>query len=158
MQIKCQCCYAKYDYLMILEDEYERELLQLMNKLGRPLAYYLCVYVSLFKSPKREIPPEKELRLTKEVLALSTSQSQLTEGLQKVVDVMREKQASGGFKQLKNHNYLKRVLEDTPRPPVPATGTEIAPVNAPQQPSQARQFTSKTSSGMMRLQSFKDRH
>lgn len=158
MQIKCPCCYAKYDLQTVFEDESARNLLKIMSSLDRAISYPLYVYITLFRSPKRDMSSEKELRLVREVLGLGASPAQLMSALQKVVEVMREKQVSGGFKPLKNHNYLKRVIEDTPQAPVTSSAmVSVGEHQQPHQQPQSRQLTSKTANGMAALQRMKRR-
>lgn len=158
MKIKCPSCCAEFDLIAALDSAAGSQLLQRMATLEPAVSRPLLAYLSLFRSPKRALSWDKALRLANEVLELSTNQAQLSEALQKVVDVLREKQQTGGFKQLKNHNYLKRVIEDLPQVETASGSAALAPVaQEPEPAQQLRRFTSKTSSGMMRLQSFKDR-
>ena len=151
MKVKCPSCFAEFDILAALNNAAGSQLLQKLAALDASLSRPLYVYLTLFRSPKRALSYEKALRLAEEVLALSTNQVQLADALQKVVDALREKQLAGGFKPLKNHNYLKRVIED-----VPAPVTALAHAQQPQQQSQQRRiFTSKTAQAMMDLEALK---
>lgn len=158
MKIKCPSCCAEFDLIAALDSVAGSQLLQRMAALEPGVSRPLLAYLSLFRSPKRALSWDKALRLSDEVLALSTNQVQLSEALQKVVDALREKQQSGGFKPLKNHNYLKRVLEDSPQGETTPGSTALAPVGQESEPGQqSRRFTSKTANGMMALQNFKQR-
>lgn len=141
MKIKCPSCYAEHDWVAILNSEAEGELLALMSDLERAVSYPLHVYLSLFRSPTRALSPIRSLKLAQEVLSLESNHSRLSAGLFKTVEILREKQCSGNWKPMANHNYLKRVLEGLP-------GAAPA-VHSPNHPSKPQ---TKTGEAMMALE------
>lgn len=102
MLLHCPCCHARYSIDAIAQDEAARELLALR------LSPAELAYLGLFRTEARSLPFDKALRLAKEVRDLGATE-QLEQALADTVDSLRAK----GGKPLKNHNYLKRVLEST---------------------------------------------
>lgn len=73
------------------------------GELSRPLVTYL----GLFRPPKRDLANDRALKLCQEVIELTDDQNRLAAALAQTVEMIRAK--GGG--PLKNHNYLKRVIE-----------------------------------------------
>ena len=117
-----------------MQDDAGRSLLALMAKLNADLATALVSYIGLFRAKSRDLANDRALRLCNEVLELAET-NVLTPALCQTLESMRAKQFSGQFKALSNHNYLKRVLEDSPVPlPIIAiTDTEHVPLPNKQQ-------------------------
>ena len=156
MLIKCPCCHANYDLLVVLEVQAGAEFSQRIHKAPPVLARPMVAYLSFFQPQKRSLSPDRMLRLWDEVTALSADQPRLSKALQKAVAALRDKQAQGTFKQLKNHAYLQRVLED-----VPETITALEPVGGQGPdgvpPQKKPEFKSKTGQAMAALQRMKRR-
>jgi hypothetical protein len=66
----------------------------------------------LFRAPSRDLSNDRALKLLKEVLSLSQNRYKLDEAIEDTLNSLNQHQATGGFKQLTNHNYLKKVLKD----------------------------------------------
>lgn len=143
MLLTCPICHARYSIDAILQDESARELLALSAQAGR-LWPALIKYLGLFRSENRALAWDKALRLSREVLELPGGAEAIEIALNETVDTLRGRIN----KPLKNHNYLKRVLENTSARPVAIT-TETMPA----QP----QKISKTAEAIMRLQGRKQR-
>lgn len=115
MLLTCPACHARYSLDLILQDEAARELLSLSGQAGRAWPA-LVRYLGLFRSESRPLAWDRALRLAQEVLEIGdqgpgTGNLELIErALIETVDALRAK----GGKPLKNHNYLKRVLENVP--------------------------------------------
>ncbi len=102
MILHCPCCHAQFSVEAIIQDEAARELIGFKSVI--PTA--LWSYLSLFRSEKRALSWERALKLAKEVLELADTPS-LDGAMSETIEALRSK----GGPPLKNHNYLKRVLE-----------------------------------------------
>ncbi len=114
MILHCPCCHAQFSVETIIQDEAARELLGLKGTL--PPATFS--YLALFRSEKRALSWERALRLAKEIIdngqwtmdncqPSTVNYQLLNEAMMETVEALRGK----GKGPLKNHNYLKRVLE-----------------------------------------------
>ncbi len=103
MMLHCPCCHAQFSIEAIIQDEAARELIGFKSVI--PTA--LWSYLSLFRSEKRALSWERALKLAKEVLELADTPS-LDAAMSETIEALRGK----GGAPLKNHNYLKRVLEN----------------------------------------------
>lgn len=111
MILHCPCCHAHFSIEQLVQDEAARELLGMRGTMPPSLLSYL----TLFRSEKRALPFDRALKLAKEALQLSSDPVQLDAAMAETVEAIRAKRDEGGqHKPLKNHNYLKRVLESTP--------------------------------------------
>jgi hypothetical protein len=95
-----------------VQDEAGRELLTVVAKLDTTLAGLVLRYLGLFRAPSRDLSNDRALKLLKEVLSLSQNRYKLDEAIEDTLNSLNQHQATGGFKQLTNHNYLKKVLKD----------------------------------------------
>lgn len=109
---RCPVCHSRIGLEQLVQDEAGRDLLALIAKQDKLLGMVLVTYIGLFRSKSRDLANDRALRLAKETLELAPEASLLTATAQ-VVESMRAKQQQGNFKPLVNHNYLKRVLEDS---------------------------------------------
>lgn len=109
---RCPVCHSRINLEALVQNEAGRGLLALMAKLNADLATALVSYIGLFRAKSRDLASDRALRLCNEVLALGESKV-LTSALCQTLESMRAKQFAGQFKALSNHNYLKRVLEDS---------------------------------------------
>ena len=114
MMLHCPCCHAQFSVEAIIQDEAARELLGLKGTL--PPATFS--YLALFRSEKRALSWERALKLAKEIIdngqwtmdncqPSTVNYQLLNEAMMETVEALRGK----GSAPLKNHNYLKRVLE-----------------------------------------------
>ena len=116
MMLHCPCCHAQFSVEAIIQDEAARELLGLKSTL--PPATFS--YLALFRSEKRALSWERALKLAKEVVTMDNGQltrdncplstvnyQLLNEAMMETVEALRGKNGQ----PLKNHNYLKRVME-----------------------------------------------
>ena len=106
MILHCPCCHAQFSIEAVIQDEEARRLIGMKGEF--PPA--LFAYLSLFRSEKRALAWDRMTRLTVEVLAIGEQGAgsvALNEAMSETVEALRGK----GKGPLKNHNYLKRVLE-----------------------------------------------
>jgi hypothetical protein len=145
MILHCPCCHAQFSIEALTQDEAARELLGMRGAMPPSLLSYL----TLFRSEKRALSFDRALKLAKEALQLTGNLAQLEAAMAQTVESMRAKREQGEAKPLKNHNYLKRVLESTPAETIPAPrfNGEISITAAP-----AR---SKTASAIGALEDYK---
>ena len=109
---RCPVCHSRINLEALIQDEAGRSLLALMAKLNADLATSLVSYIGLFRAKSRDLANDRALRLSNEVLAIAEPAA-LVPALCQTLESMRTKQFAGQFKPLSNHNYLKRVLEDS---------------------------------------------
>lgn len=127
MMLHCPSCHAQFSIELLTQDAAARELLGMRGAMPPNLLAYL----TLFRSEKRALSFDRALKLAKEALLLTTNPAQLDAAMAETVESMRAKREQGLAKPLKNHNYLLRVLENTPESGTtalvsrqkPATGT-----------------------------------
>jgi hypothetical protein len=100
--LHCPCCHAQFSVEAIIQDEAARELLGFKAYIPSSL----WAYLSLFRSEKRALSWERALKLAKEVLELGET-ARLEAAMVETIEALRGK----GGHPLKNHNYLKRVME-----------------------------------------------
>ena len=149
MRIKCPSCFAEFDLASALDSEAGRELMVVLAKLEPATSRPLVSYLGLFRSASRALSFDRALRLAQEVLALDSDKARLSTGLAKAVEILREKQASGNWKPMNNHNYLKRVLEGLPSDSAQAV---ITPTPMPARPT----YQSKTAAALFALEDIKN--
>jgi hypothetical protein len=145
--MRCPICHNPLSLEAIVEDESGQQLFQLIFKQPKELQSPLVAYLGLFRKG-RDLPYSKSLRLVEETLQLSSGEV-LISSLHQVVDAMRQKQLNAGadWQPLKNHNYLKQVINS-----VQANYTPVSIINPNEQ---QRQITtgkpSKTLTGIAEL-------
>ncbi len=113
MKLRCPVCHSGNSIEAYAADEAGRDLLLLLAGSGplfRPLAHYL----GCFRSGGRDLAHDRALRLGREVLELGADPRALAAALVETVEALRLKREAGDVRPLKNHNYLKRVLEGMP--------------------------------------------
>jgi len=106
---RCPVCHSRLHLESMVQDECGRELIALMARLDTPIAVPLVSYLGLFRPENRDLANDRALKLARETLALSSDTTRLAHALTETTDALRAK----GGAALKNHNYLKRVLENT---------------------------------------------
>lgn len=110
MQLTCPCCHAKYPLEAATEEEAAGELQLLLVQAG-PLARPLVAYLGLFRAKSRALSYERACRLAREVLELGAEPRAIAAALTETVEALRRKRDAGQVKPLKDHAYLKTVLE-----------------------------------------------
>jgi len=112
MDIRCPCCHATFALEHVTEDESLREFMAILADLPRDVSRPLVAYVGLFRGKTRAMAYERQLRVAREALALATDTSLVGAALSDTVEAIRAKRDTGeDTRPLRNHNYLKRVVE-----------------------------------------------
>ncbi len=111
MTLTCPCCHATVSLEVMVQDESARELLALRGQVPATVWPHLIAYLGLFRSRSRALAWSRALRLAREALALEADPVRLAAALAETVEAMRAKREAGDVRPLKNHNYLRRVLE-----------------------------------------------
>jgi hypothetical protein len=129
MQLTCPCCHTRYPLDAANQDESARELLAQRGQMPPRIWTPLIAYLGLFRSESRALAWDRALRLAREVMELNAEPERLETALAETVEALRFK----GGPPLKNHNYLKRVLENTNQipPGPPSQRGEVARGAAP---------------------------
>lgn len=111
MDIRCPCCHSQFNLEHVTEDEALREMMALLADLPRDVSRPLVAYVGLFRGKTRATAYERQLRLSREALALAGDTSLVGAAMSETVEAIRAKRETGqDTRPLKNHNYLKSVL------------------------------------------------
>lgn len=112
MDIRCPCCHSQFNLEHVTEDEALREMMALLSDLPRETSRPLVAYVGLFRGKTRATAYERQLRLAREALELASDVGLVGAALSETVEAIRAKRDSGeDARPLRNHNYLKRVVE-----------------------------------------------
>jgi len=115
LKLRCPVCHASNSLEAFTADEAGRELLVLLAQSG-PLFRPLVGYLGCFRPASRDLSHQRALKLATEVLALGIDPARLAPALEETTAAMRQKRQEGAGKPLSNHNYLKRVVENTTTP------------------------------------------
>lgn len=110
MNLTCPACHAKYSLDAALEGDAAGEL-QLLLARDAQLARPLIAYLGLFRGKTRALSFDRAVRLAREVLAITDDRRLIAAALVETVEAMRAKRDAGDVRPLKNHNYLRRVME-----------------------------------------------
>lgn len=113
MKLRCPVCHSSNSLEAYAADEAGRALLVLLADSG-PLFRPLVHYLGCFRAAGRDLAHDRALRLGREVLELGADPRALAAALVETIEAMRAKREQGDVRPLKNHNYLKRVLEGMP--------------------------------------------
>lgn len=108
---RCPICHSQISLEAVCQDEAGRELLGVLANLPGDASRALVQYLGLFRPEKRDLSNDRALRLAREVLALATDYLRLSAAMAETVEAIR---AKSGAAPMKNHNYLRRVLEGMP--------------------------------------------
>lgn len=108
---RCPVCHSQISLEAVCQDEAGRELLGILANLPGEASRALVQYLGLFRPEKRDLSNDRALRLAREVLALCADSLRLSAAMAETVEAIR---AKSGAVPMKNHNYLKRVLEGMP--------------------------------------------
>ena len=152
MILHCPCCHAQFSIETVIQDESARELIAMKAEFPRSLFAYL----SLFRPEKRALAWDRMSRLTREVLDLGQTWGavELETALAETVTALRGR----GKGPLKNHNYLKRVLESHgpgTMDQVPGTGMADRYAVTTDAGAAPRGTASKTSTAIGKLEQWK---
>lgn len=124
---RCPVCHSHISLEAIVQDDAGRELLALLAALDADLARPLVAYIGLFRPEKQDLRNLRALQLARDVLAMpATSPQQRAAALAETVESLRAKAGP----PLKNHNYLRRVLENTPDQPAALAPAKRLPPRA----------------------------
>lgn len=110
MNIKCPCCGSQFSVEVALQEEAGRELLAEIARLSAPMCRALFAYLGLFRPAERVLSWGRALKLAREVLALGPEHV-LLPAMEDTLTALSERRGLPGWKPMKNHNYLARVLE-----------------------------------------------
>ena len=124
---RCPVCHSRIGLEQLVQDGAGRELLALVAGLDTATGAAVVSYIGLFRSASRDLANDRALKLIQETLALEAVQW-LTPALQETIESIYKNREQGDSKPLKNHNYLKQVLESviqrgvmhTPQQHIPA--------------------------------------
>ena len=108
---RCPVCHSQISLEAVCQDEAGRELLGILANLPGEASRALVQYLGLFRPEKRDLSNDRALRLAREVLALCADSLRLSAAMSETVEAIR---AKSGAVPMKNHNYLRRVLEGMP--------------------------------------------
>lgn len=108
---RCPVCHSQISLEAVCQDEAGRELLGLLANLPGEASRALVQYLGLFRPEKRDLANDRALRLAREALALCADSLRLSAAMAETVEAIR---AKSGAVPMKNHNYLRRVLEGMP--------------------------------------------
>tara|TARA_A100000171_G_C2089058_1_gene123576 strand:+ start:27 stop:485 length:459 start_codon:yes stop_codon:yes gene_type:complete len=146
MDIRCPCCHATFALEQATEDEALREMMGILAELPREVSRPIVAYVGLFRGKTRATAYERQLRLAREVLAMHDDTQLVGVALSETVEAIRVKRDSGeDARPLRNHNYLKRVIESHQ-----ARGVGAVQVTR-DTPSPARSTSSRTAAALAAL-------
>ena len=108
---RCPVCHSQISLEAVCQDEAGRELLGILANLPGEASSALVQYLGLFRPEKRDLSNDRALRLAREALALCADSLRLSAAMSETVEAIR---AKSGAVPMKNHNYLRRVLEGMP--------------------------------------------
>jgi len=111
---RCPNCHSHISLEQVAQDQASSELLALLAEQTPELGRNLVIYLGLFRPLKSDLSNVRALKLVKETLCLSEHPGQLSQALHETSLSLKQKRLEGQSKPLANHNYLKRVLENTP--------------------------------------------
>lgn len=139
---RCPVCHSHIQLEAVVQDEAMSKLAGMLASMDGELSRPLVTYLGLFRPPKRDLANDRALKLCQEVIELTDDQNRLAAALVQTVEMIRSK--GGG--PLKNHNYLKRVLENIDI-------SQAMPVATKRQAGM-----SKTEEALMNIENLKNRY
>jgi len=108
---RCNTCHANIHLDALVQDNSAKALLATVAKLPKSLAVNVIGYVALFRPAKSDLNNDRATRLIDEVLELSENKNALNAALEQTVQTLHAKRQQGTAQPLKNHSYLKKVIE-----------------------------------------------
>jgi prolyl-tRNA synthetase len=152
MDVRCPSCHSTFTLEQVAEDEALRELMGLIADLPREVSRPLAAYIGLFRGKTRATAYERQLRIAREVMAMSGDTQQVGAALSETVEAIRAKRDSGeDARPLKNHNYFKRVLESVGARPQSVPVARIEQAERSASPTVNAMPESKTRQAVNRL-------
>lgn len=130
---RCPVCKSHIHIEGLAQDDASRELLGRLAKMPKRLSHAALSYIGLFRPEKSDLSNGRALKLLDESLALCASHDALIEAMsQTVSQIHAKRQRDKVYQPLKNHNYLKQVLESVGKPAasVPADSSSSTPVES----------------------------
>lgn len=143
---RCPTCHSHIGVEEIAQDESASELAGILTNMDSELSRPLVTYLGLFRPIKRDLANDRAVKLCKEIIGLTADHTRLAMALSQTVEMIRSK--GGG--PLKNHNYLKRVLESV------ETSANMPTCTKSQTGKGAR--VSKAEQALMNIESVKNRY
>lgn len=142
---RCPICHSRLQLEALVQDEAGRKLLALVARLDTQTGAALVSYLGLFRSASRDLANERALRLANEALGLvpASDTTRLTIALSETVEALRGRPPR---QSLKNHNYLKKVLET-----VTQRGERLPAGPPAVQPDEARARLSATEKAVLAI-------
>lgn len=117
MKLTCPHCNIPLDLEALSEDDTQRQLFQMLGNLGI-VAGHLIAYISLFRPAKQTMKWTQAYKRASEALIardeLGATDAMLAVALSETVNSVRNKWSQNGRVPLTGHNYLKKVLANTP--------------------------------------------
>lgn len=142
---RCPTCHSHIHLEAIIQDEAASRLVGILSGMDAELSRAMVTYLGLFRPLKRDLANDRALKLCQETVALTADHARLAMALAQTVEQIRSK--CGG--PLKNHNYLKAVLE--------STETASLPTCTKSQTGKGARM-SKTEQALISIESVKDRY
>ncbi len=129
---RCPVCHSHIDLLALVEDEAGRDLLKQVAGFEAWLSPPLLSYIALFKPAKSDLNNARSLKLLQDVLALHSNRKLLALACDVTVQKIRASRQTGNAKPLRDHNYLKSVIDSrktefTSNAPAAVTQPTIVP-------------------------------
>jgi hypothetical protein len=143
---RCPVCHSHIHLEAIIQDEAASRLVGILSGMDAELSRAVVTYLGLFRPHKRDLANDRALKLCQEIIELTSDNQRLAAALAQTVEQIRSK--GGG--PLKNHNYLKRVLESV------ETSENLPTCTKSQTGKSARM--SKTEQALMSIENLKDRY
>lgn len=106
---RCPKCHCQIGFDDLIDDELTKKILSTFAFLDVSSATALMSYLNLFRAPTRDLSLKRMHSLLEDLKSLDTFEN-LAMSMRLVVEAMQAKQDEGTFKQLTNHNYLKKVF------------------------------------------------
>ena len=129
---RCPICHSRLDLEALAKDEGASKLTALFKGLDYATGSALAAYIGLFRPAHRDLSNDRAIKLCEDTLALGCH-DRLAIAMAQTVDKIHDKRGQGDDRPLKNHNYLKRVLESIPDTSV-MPGKTPAATTAPSRP------------------------
>ena len=143
---RCPTCHSHIGLEEIAQDESASEPAGMLTNMDSELSRPLVTYLGLFRPLKRDLANDRAVKLCKEVIGLTADHNRLATALSQTVEQIRNK--GGG--PLKNHNYLKRVLESI-------EASASMPICTKSQTGHGKRM-SKTEQALMSIEDVKNRY
>lgn len=148
---RCPKCHCQISFDDLIDDELNKNILSTFAKLNLNTSASLMAYLNLFRAPTRDLSLKKMYQLLEDLKSIDTLEN-LETSMRLVVDAMHIKQDEGTFKQLTNHNYLKKVFDQNEK----GNGAYVAKTTNSTAFIQIKGKNSKTLNALQALEDFKN--